>query len=283
MSSYEKLLESGRRYLRDKEICDGDLDAWYLLEHLLERDRSWYFLHMKEEAGQTLCEKYRTLLEERGRHVPLQQITGKAYFMGLEFKVNNHVLIPRQDTEILVEEALKRLKKDGKILDLCTGTGCILLSLLYNRDRIKGVGVDISSKALEVARENSRLLQIPATFIKSDLLEQVEGTFDMIVSNPPYIPRAVIGGLMEEVRDYEPRLALDGGEDGLDFYWRITSEAGEYLKPGGWLILENGQEQAKALRDMMESSGYEEIEVVQDLAGLDRVVLGKKHQEESDV
>lgn len=283
MSSYEKLLEFGRGYLQEREIPDGELDAWYLLEHLLEKDRSWYFLHMKEEADQGLEEEYNTLIKKRGRHVPLQQITKKAYFMGLEFKVNSHVLIPRQDTEVLVEEAAKRLKKDAKILDLCTGTGCILLSLLYNRDRLNGVGVDISPEALEVARENSRLLHIPATFLRSNLLNQVEGTFDLIVSNPPYIPRDVIEGLMEEVRDYEPRLALDGGEDGLDFYRRITCEAGEYLKPGGWLLMEIGQDQADDVRNMMEAAGYEEIQVVQDLAGLDRVVLGKKHQEESDV
>ncbi len=283
MSSYEKLLEFGRGYLQEREIPDGELDAWYLLEHLLEKDRSWYFLHMKEEADQGLEEEYNTLIKKRGRHVPLQQITKKAYFMGLEFKVNSHVLIPRQDTEVLVEEAAKRLKKDAKILDLCTGTGCILLSLLYNRDRLNGVGVDISPEALEVARENSRLLHIPATFLRSNLLNQVEETFDLIVSNPPYIPRDVIEGLMEEVRDYEPRLALDGGEDGLDFYRRITCEAGEYLKPGGWLMMEIGQDQADDVRNMMEAAGYEEIQVVQDLAGLDRVVLGKKHQEESDV
>ena len=280
MSAYVDLLSYGKLYLQQHHVLDAELDAWYLLEHIIGHDRSWYFLHMQEQVPSDMEEEYKRLLQLRGIHKPLQQITGKAYFMGLEFTVNEHVLIPRQDTEILVEEALKRMSEHARILDLCTGSGCILLSLLYNKNKAEGVGIDISEDALEVAKRNSCDLNIHAEFIQSNLLEKAEGTFDLIVSNPPYIPAKVIEGLMEEVRDYEPHLALDGGEDGLDFYRRIVAEAGAYLNPGGWLIMEIGQEQGEAVRQMLLQAGYEEIEVVQDLAGLDRVVLGRMHQEE---
>ena len=283
MSAYVDLLSYGKLYLQQHHVLDAELDAWYLLEHIIGHDRSWYFLHMQEQVPSDVEEEYKRLLQLRGIHKPLQQITGKAYFMGLEFTVNEHVLIPRQDTEILVEEALKRMSEHARILDLCTGSGCILLSLLYNKNKAEGIGIDISEDALEVARYNGYELNICAEFIKSNLLEKAEGAFDLIVSNPPYIPAKVIEGLMEEVRDYEPHLALDGGEDGLDFYRRIVAEAGAYLNPGGWLIMEIGQEQGEAVRQMLLQAGYEEIEVVQDLAGLDRVVLGRMHQEEIHV
>ena len=283
MSAYVDLLSYGKLYLQQHHVLDAELDAWYLLEHIIGHDRSWYFLHMQEQVPSDVEEEYKRLLQLRGIHKPLQQITGKAYFMGLEFTVNEHVLIPRQDTEILVEEALKRMSEHARILDLCTGSGCILLSLLYNKNKAEGVGIDISEDALEVAKRNSCDLNIHAEFIQSNLLEKAEVTFDLIVSNPPYIPAKVIEGLMEEVRDYEPHLALDGGEDGLDFYRRIVAEAGAYLNPGGWLIMEIGQEQGEAVRQMLLQAGYEEIEVVQDLAGLDRVVLGRMHQEEIHV
>ena len=283
MSAYVDLLSYGKSYLQQHHVLDAELDAWYLLEHIIGHDRSWYFLHMQEQVPSDVEEEYKRLLQLRGIHKPLQQITGKAYFMGLEFTVNEHVLIPRQDTEILVEEALKRMSEHARILDLCTGSGCILLSLLYNKNKAEGIGIDISEDALEVARYNGYELNICAEFIKSNLLEKAEGAFDLIVSNPPYIPAKVIEGLMEEVRDYEPHLALDGGEDGLDFYRRIVAEAGAYLNPGGWLIMEIGQEQGEAVRQMLLQAGYEEIEVVQDLAGLDRVVLGRMHQEEIHV
>ena len=283
MSAYVDLLSYGKSYLQQHHVLDAELDAWYLLEHIIGHDRSWYFLHMQEQVSSDMEEKYKRLLQLRGAHKPLQQITGKAYFMGLEFTVNEHVLIPRQDTEILVEEALKRMSEHARILDLCTGSGCILLSLLYNKNKAEGIGIDISEEALKVAKRNSRDLHITAEFIQSDLLEKATGMFDLIVSNPPYIPANVIEGLMEEVRDYEPHLALDGGEDGLDFYRRIVAEAGAYLNPGGWLVMEIGQEQGEAVRQMLLHAGYEEIEVVQDLAGLDRVVLGRMHQEEIHV
>lgn len=283
MSSYEKILESGVRYLEEQHITEARLDAWYLLEYLLGCDRAWYYLHMREEAPEELQGQYKELLVQRGKHKPLQQITGSAYFMGLEFYVSDQVLIPRQDTEILVEEALKRMKPGAKILDLCTGTACILLSLLYNGNRSVGTGSDISEEALAIARKNARHLGIEAELLQSDLFEKIEGTYDVIVSNPPYIPTDVIGGLMEEVRDFEPHLALDGGADGLAFYRKIIREADAYLKHPGWLLFEIGAEQGEAVAELMRKAGYEEVQVIPDLAGLDRVAAGKKEQEDVHV
>ena len=203
--------------------------------------------------------------------------------MGLEFYVDGRVLVPRQDTEILVEEAVKRLGSGQKVLDMCTGSGCILLSILKFMPDCQGTGVDISEAALEVARMNGKRLNIPAVFSKSDLFEQIDGYYDMIVSNPPYIPTSVIGSLEDEVRRFDPALALDGGEDGLDFYRRLIGASRDYLSPGGWLLLEIGHDQREAVLRMMEKAGYKELQAVSDLAGHDRVVMGQKDRRNEDV
>lgn len=283
MSSYRELLSQGCDELQSAGIEEYKLDSWYLLEHVIRRDRSWYFVHMEEDASAEEVSRYEELIHKRSRRIPLQHLTGTAYFMGLEFKVDGNVLIPRQDTEVLVEEALRRIKPGAEILDMCTGSGCILLSILYNAENAVGTGADISLNALQIARENSHRLGIKAKFIHSDLFAEVKGTFDVIVSNPPYIPADVIPGLMEEVREHEPRMALDGGRDGLDFYRKIVVSSLEYLKSGGWLLFEIGQEQGADVMKMMQDAGMEEIEVVQDLAGLDRVVIGRKYREDIDV
>lgn len=283
MSSYRELLSQGCDELQSAGIEEYKLDSWYLLEHVIRRDRSWYFVHMEEDASAEEVSRYEELIHKRSRRIPLQHLTGTAYFMGLEFKVDGNVLIPRQDTEVLVEEALRRIKPGAEILDMCTGSGCILLSILYNAENAVGTGADISLNALQIARENSHRLGIKAKFIHSDLFAEVKGTFDVIVSNPPYIPADVIPGLMEEVREHEPRMALDGGRDGLDFYRKIVVSSLEYLKSGGWLLFEIGQEQGTDVMKMMRDAGMEEIEVVQDLAGLDRVVIGRKYREDIDV
>ena len=195
--------------------------------------------------------------------------------MGLTFLVNKNVLCPRQDTEILVEEVLKHLHDGMRILDIGTGSGCILLSLLHYSNDCSGMGVDVSEEALEVARINkSRLKAERAEFVKSDLFENVEGKFEMIVSNPPYIKSAEIEGLMPEVRDHEPHMALDGGEDGLFFYREITKRAKAHLYGGGMLFYEIGCEQGEAVKHIMEGAGYREVEIIKDFSGLDRVVYG---------
>lgn len=185
------------------------------------------------------------------------------------------MLIPRQDTEILVEEAMRYLHDGMRILDLCTGSGCILLSLLHYSNDCEGVGVDISQEALQVAAQNAELLGIKADFLKSDLYEKVTGKFDLLVSNPPYIERKVIPTLMEEVREYDPYIALDGGEDGLDFYRRIIGGAQDYLKRGGQILMEIGSGQAKAVSELLREAGFKEIDVCRDFASLDRVVSGR--------
>ena len=218
--------------------------------------------------------EYQLAVSKRGEHVPLQYIIGEQEFMGLTFKVNPSVLVPRQDTETLVEEALKLCKPNARVLDLCTGSGCIIISMMRNLPDIEAYAGDISKQALNVAKENAKTYQTAVNFEKSDLFEAFSGKFDMIVSNPPYIPTHEIANLMPEVRDFEPTEALDGQEDGLYFYRKIVAGSVEYLKEGGWLLLEIGCEQAAAVTQMMSQFGFKEIAVLQDLAGLDRVVRG---------
>ncbi len=254
-----------------------ETDAWLLLEKVTGLTRFHYLTYPDAEIDEAAVNEYRAALAQRAEHIPLQHIIGTQGFMGLEFLVNEHVLIPRQDTECLIEEALKRLKSDDKVLDMCTGSGCIIISLAKNVKLSKAIGVDISAKALEVARANAVKNEADICFVESDLFNNVsEEKFDMIISNPPYIESEVIKGLMPEVRDHEPRLALDGGDDGLIFYRKITKEARRYLKSGGYLLFEIGHNQREAVCKLFEECGYEEITAVSDLAGLDRVCIARK-------
>lgn len=278
MSTLREALKEGEERLIGAGISEGKYDAWALMEFAFDMEKSYYFLHEDDRIEEEQSEKYRKLIAEREKRIPLQQILGSAWFMGYEFHVNDQVLIPRFDTEVLVEEAGKRLKPGMQILDLCTGSGCILLSLLaeHKNLQIKGTGADISSRALAVAKENRKLLNVQADFVESDLFSEIRGSYHMITSNPPYIATGEIEKLMPEVRDHEPHLALDGKEDGLYFYRKIVEQAPSYLEPDGWLCLEIGYDQGEALKRMMEQSGYENIQIVKDLAGLDRVVTGQK-------
>lgn len=304
--------QSGTEKLADAGIEEASIDAWYLLEYVTGISRAFYLA----DAGRTMDSgqesEYFAMIEKRAKRIPLQHLTGVQEFMGLEFLVNEHVLIPRQDTEILVETALdilgvtgkKELSRIGKqaegqngtfrLLDLCTGSGCILLSILKlaeenswqgngrvlkssfgsGAESIRGIGTDISAEALKVACANRERLGAEAEFLQSNLFEQVTGTFHMIVSNPPYIRTAVIEELQEEVRAHEPYLALDGKEDGLYFYREIIRESGKHLVPGGYLLFEIGCDQAEAVSGLMRQSGYRDVTVKKDLAGLDRVVFG---------
>ena len=254
-----------------------ETDAWLLLEKVTGCTRFQYLTYPDTEIEEEAVKEYRAMLSKRAEHIPLQHIIGTQEFMGIEFIVNEHVLIPRQDTEILVEEALKRLKPEDTVLDMCTGSGCIIISLAKNMKLSKAVGVDVSKEALEVSKANAVKNEADVSFIESNLFENiVKEQYDMIVSNPPYIESEVIEGLMPEVREHEPRLALDGGEDGLIFYRRIIDEAREYLKPGGYLIFEIGYNQREAVCELFGEAGYEDISAVCDLAGLDRVCIAKR-------
>ena len=272
--NYRKLYETGKDRLEKAGIQEAALDARLLLEEVCGTDRNMLLAHGDRAVTEEEETQFRIFIERRSTHEPLQQITGWQEFMGLRFSVTEDVLVPRQDTETLVEEVMRYLRDGMEILDVCTGSGCILLSLLRYSNGCRGVGCDISEKALAVAGQNAKELGISAQFIQSDLFESIEGRFEYIVSNPPYIRKDMIPTLMEEVRDHEPLIALDGGEDGLDFYRKITREATEHLYSGGMLFFEIGYDQGEAVKLLMEEEGYEEVTVSQDLAGLDRVVYG---------
>ena len=276
---YRECFEKGKGALADAGIEEAALDARLLLEHICGTDRNTLLVHGDRTVSPEEEKQYLDAVERRSRRIPLQQITGQQEFMGLPFWVNSNVLIPRQDTEVLVEEVLKHTHDGMRILDMCTGSGCILISILHYSNDCEGLGVDISSPALEVAEENAeRLLSgrtgVSARFLQSDLFEAVDGKYDILVSNPPYIRSAVVDTLMPEVKDYEPRIALDGEEDGLVFYRRILSDCKKNLKKGGMLFFEIGYDQAEAVKGMMEQAGFLEVTVKKDFGGLDRVVFG---------
>lgn len=289
MKTLEALLKEGICALEAAHIEEARLDAWLLLEYVTGRNRAWYFAHSDETAEEETEYRYMELCRKRAGHIPLQHLTGTACFMGYDFFVDEHVLVPRQDTECLAEEGLRLLKdrKNPRILDMCTGSGCILLSMLMEIPDAVGTGADLSEEALLVAEHNKKSLNLEerALFVKSDVfsgeyflqnsgIEQPE--YDMLISNPPYIATAEIQRLMDEVRLHDPYMALDGREDGLYFYRRITGECSPWLKSGGWLLYEIGYDQGPAVKEIMEEAGFCHVEVKKDLAGLDRVVIGQR-------
>lgn len=292
MKTLETLLKEGISVLEAAGIEEARLDAWLLLEYVTGRNRAWYFAHSDEATEPEAEKNYLELCRRRGAHIPLQHLTKNACFMGYDFYVDENVLVPRQDTEVLVEEALRLLKPVHfpRILDMCTGSGCILLSILKEIPEAEGVGADLSEAALKVALRNAESLQVQnrAIFTRSDIFcgeyftqnsRKDQPEYDMLISNPPYIATGEIQKLMDEVRLHDPRMALDGKEDGLYFYRRITAECGSCLKPGGWLLYEIGHDQGESVPEIMKKEGFVRIEVKKDLAGLYRVVLGQKPQE----
>ena len=276
MRTYKKVLEDGIHLLDAAAIEEAGLDAWLLLEYAADINRAWYYAHMDEMLDKKTESRYLEMCAKRAQHIPLQHITGRAYFMGYEFCVDERVLVPRQDTEVLVETALTHLKdsRSPKILDMCTGSGCIIISILHNVEGVKGYAVDISKQAVNVAKENAKLNEVPVLFERSDLFEMVTEKFDVIVSNPPYIPTDVIPQLMPEVQVFEPIEALDGKEDGLYFYRKIVEQSKDYLNSGGSLMFEIGYDQGKDVSKMMTDAGFSNVCVKKDLAGNDRVVTG---------
>ena len=281
--TYKEVYEYGKQKLIDAGIEDAVLDARLLLEYICHTDRNELIVHADCQRSSMEEQFYKIVIEKRASHIPLQHITGEQEFMGLSFQVNEHVLIPRQDTEILVEEVMRHLSDGMRILDICTGSGCILLSLLKYSNEREGVGIDISSDALRVAQENAQRLQLDATFLEGDLFLPLKSfqssktsdtLFDIIVSNPPYIETKVIDTLMPEVRLHEPVSALDGGEDGLYFYRKIVAEAPRFMRKGAYLFFEIGCAQAQTVAMFMHEAGFVQIVVLKDYAGLDRVVFG---------
>lgn len=287
MTLYQ-LLQEGCEELRGAGDTDAAEDARQLLLAAFHLDTVHFLLNRMQElpddeAAQASTKRYREMVARRRSRCPQQQILGSQEFMGLEFYVNQHVLIPRQDTETLVELVLKEQEgPDKRILDLCTGSGCIAVSLAVKGGYGDITATDISGEALEVARRNVEKHGCAGRIglYQGDLfqaLELPEGpVFDVITSNPPYIPTAVIRTLEPEVRDHEPLLALDGKEDGLLYYRRIAAEAKAYLSEGGTLYLEIGHDQGEAVRDILKAEGYRDISICKDLPGNDRVVCARR-------
>ncbi len=282
--SMHEAVQCAASYLQKCGIEDAHTDAWLLFEFVTGITRAMFLAERRRPVDGEDLDRYAGLLQKRGRHIPLQHLTGEQEFMGLSFCVNEHVLIPRQDTETLVEEALKRLRPGMHVLDLCTGSGCIAISLAKLGSAVgngcHGIELtvdasDLSEDALAVARENGARLDAAVNWIHSDLFSQIGGTYDMIVSNPPYIRTDVIAELSEEVRLHEPFQALDGKEDGLYFYRRIIDEGRAHLNEGGWMLFEIGYDQGPEVRELMQKAGFSGTEVICDLAGNDRVVIGQ--------
>ena len=279
---YRKLYEEGTRFLTDAglEEREAKLDARALLEYTCGTSLRTLLSEPDLPVSAEAAARFRERIGRRGAREPLSYITGTRDFMGLTFKVDRSVLIPEQDTENLVEEIMRNLCGGERILDLCTGSGCILLSLLYYSNGTTGVGTDLSHEALGTAADNAGRLNLAerAKWRQGDLFEAVgdDERFDLIVSNPPYIRSDVIDGLSPEVSVHEPRLALDGGEDGLSFYRKIIPEAVRHLVTGGILFLEIGFDQAEAVSALMRDAGYYEVRVIRDYGGNDRIVHGIK-------
>ena len=281
--TYRELYEEGRRILEQAGLPDAALDARFLLEEVCGTNLQTLLVFPEKKVTEEEVNQYRAFIQRRKDREPTAMILGEWDFMGLTFRLNKSTLIPEQDTEVLVETALEELKRRGlgeaplRILDLCTGSGCILLSLLHKLRNAGGLGTDLSEEALEAVRENAvRLgLQERAAFRQGDLWEPVgDERFDLIVSNPPYVPTEVIPTLEPEVRCGEPYAALDGGEDGLVFYRRIMREAAGHLKPSGIIIVESGFDEAPQIAALMQDQKLRGIRTVKDYGGLDRVVLG---------
>lgn len=273
MISCKEALQNAVGSLVTAGVPDAEIDAWYLFEHVTGMNRASYFLHSDDTMKEEHANELQTLVEKRAKRIPLQYITGSQEFMGYSFLVSPATLIPRQDTEVLVEE-VSRVAEGKSVLDLCTGTGCILLSLAKMCRLTKAVGTDISAEAVKTAKSNAERLNAYAEFYCGDLFDAVPAgeRFDILVSNPPYIPSAVIETLMPEVKEHEPMSALDGEEDGLAFYRRIIMEANKFLTEQGQIFFEIGCEQGNDVSALLAQNGFHNIRVLKDLAGLDRVV-----------
>lgn len=294
-ATWAQVLKSGQERLKEAGIAEYELDAWYLFEDAFGISRMQYLLCSVETASMedVSKERYETGIARRSNREPLQHILGVQEFMGLEFCVNEHTLIPRQDTETLVELVLSNHRDEiCSVLDMCTGSGCIAVSLakLGNYSRVEAA--DLSEEALQMTCKNAKrylegweLLQESECASQenrvfrlhhSDLFAAFdkEARFDIIVSNPPYIPSAVIEGLEPEVRDFEPRMALDGTEDGLYFYKRLAEECTAFLNENGSVYFEIGHDQGEAVSELLAAHGFQDIKVIKDLAGQDRVVCG---------
>lgn len=270
------LIAKASEKLKKAEVTDYVIDSRLLAEYVFHIDYYKLLVHPDMETDVKNAQIYNQLIEKRAAHIPLQHLTGNQEFMGINFKVNENVLIPRQDTEILVEEVIKYInsqERKVKVLDMCTGSGCIAISIDKLCDNAQVVGADISKKALEISEINNKENSARVDFIESDLFENIRECFDVIVSNPPYIESEKIEKLMPEVRDFEPRIALDGTKDGLEFYRNICNNLSRYLKEQGAVFFEIGYNQGSSVSKILNEQGFEKVKVIKDYSQNDRVVF----------
>jgi len=271
MIRLQDMLRIGADTLQKAGIEEFQLDAWYLLSYCLGISRSEYYLKINDECDDDSYSNYKKMIDIRANRVPLQYITGNQEFMGIDFIVNESVLIPRQDTEILAELAIKH-SAGKKVLDMCTGSGCIAISIAKLGNPCNVTATDISDEALSVAKCNAKNNRVDIEFVKSDVWDNIFGAYDIVVSNPPYITPKELEELMPEVIEHEPVLALAGGSDGLDFYRQIVKGAGNHIVNGGLIMFEIGCFQAEDVSRILFDNGFTDIRVEKDYAGLDRVV-----------
>lgn len=269
-----KVLNWTREYLAGKGIENARLEAEWLLCAATGLDRVGLYLNFDKPLNDGELAAYRAMVTRRGRREPLQHILGTQEFFGLEYEVSPDVLIPRHDTETLVMEAVARMPAARSVLDIGTGSGCIAIALAKQLSAASVAASDISAEALDVARRNADRNGVSVEFLHGSLLAPLAGrSFDLIVSNPPYIPSADIAGLEPEVRDNDPRRALDGGADGLDIYRLLIPSAAAHLNPSGWLLVEVGVDQAAAVAQLFRAAGgYGEPVTARDPGGIERVV-----------
>jgi release factor glutamine methyltransferase len=271
-----KILKWTKEYLAGKGVENARLEAEWLLCAALGLDRIGLYINFEKPLLPVELAAFRAMVSRRAKREPLQYILGNQEFMGLEFRVTPAVLIPRHDTETLVQEAVNRAAGAKRVLDIGAGSGCIAVILAKLLPDTEVAAVDSSDSALAVARENAELNGLNVSFVSGSLFEPFRGEcFDLIVSNPPYIPTADLAGLQPEVRDFEPKGALDGGTDGLDFYRLIVPAAPEHLAPGGWLMVEVGIDQSAAVQGLFAAAGFDEIFTTKDPGGIERVVGGR--------
>jgi release factor glutamine methyltransferase len=272
-----KILQWTADYFADKEIDSARLEAELLLAATLGLDRVGLYVNFERPLDAVELSAFRERVQRRAQREPIQYILGETEFWSLIFNVGPEVLVPRADTEVLVEESLARIKGSARVLDVGTGSGAIAIALAHEKPEILVTALDCSQPALDVARTNAQRNGVVdrVTCLLGDLASLPTGPFEMIVSNPPYIPSGDWQKLMPEVRDYEPRLALDGGDDGLQAYRQLAVQAGRVLVPGGWLLVEVGIGQAADVSALFKAAGLTEIGQRDDYAGIARVVMGR--------
>lgn len=271
-----KVLDWTKTYLTEKGIENARLEAEWLLCEALSLNRIGLYLNFDKPLQDAELVTFRSMVARRAKREPLQHILGTQEFMGLEFKTTAAALIPRHDTAVLVAEALKVAPDARRVLDIGSGSGCVAIAIAKNLPEANILSVDVSPEAIELARLNSVRNEVQVDFRQGSIFEPVKGElFDLIVSNPPYISAADIEKLQPEVRDFEPRIALAGGADGLDFYRQIIPSAPDHLTPGGWLLLEVGAGQSEEVTEIFANNSFSAIFSTKDPAGIDRVVGGR--------